>query len=63
MSEHYSNIEPTLSLQTQILVQLQDRIKQPKLGRLQLKGHGAMDKASVCHTSGWGSNPDMTKDF
>ena len=25
------------------------------------KGHSTMDKALICHTGGWGSNPDTTK--
>ena len=27
------------------------------------EGHSTMDKALTRHPVGWGSNPDMTKDF
>ena len=27
------------------------------------KRHSTIDKALACHTSGWGLNPDGTKDF
>ena len=35
----------------------------PNLCQKLPEGHSAMNKALACHTGGWGSNLDMTKDF